>query len=69
MKRRGNGSHYFSINILGGHKEDLNQSLVLILLIKHQGGGCTIADLFFEYATVKGIFEPMSKFTQHYACE
>ena len=30
---------------------------------------CTIADLFFEYATFKGIFETMVKFTQHYACE
>ena len=36
---------------------------------KASRGKCTIADLFFEYVTVKGIFEPMSKFTQHYSCE
>ena len=36
---------------------------------KASRGKCTIADLFFEYATVKGIFEPMSKFTQHYSYE
>ena len=28
-----------------------------------------IFDLFFEYARFKDIWEPMAKFTQHYACE
>ena len=30
---------------------------------------CSIVDLFLEYATIKDIFQPMSKFTQYYACE
>ena len=69
MKSRVNGSHHVVMDILGNHKDDLNQSLMLVLWIKHQGRGCTISDLFFEYAKVKGIFEPMSKSTEHYACE
>ena len=30
---------------------------------------CTITNLLFKYSTVKGKFEPMSKFTQDYACD
>jgi len=30
---------------------------------------CSIADIFLEYVTLKDVFEPMSKFTQYYACE
>ena len=30
---------------------------------------CSIVDLFLEYVTVKDVFEPMGRFTQHYACE
>ena len=37
MKRQVNGSHQVSMNILGDQKEDLKQSLLLELWIKHQG--------------------------------
>ena len=36
------------------------------IMDKSSKGKCTIANLFSEYATVKGIFEPMSKFNQYY---
>ena len=36
---------------------------------KASRGKYNIANFLFEYATVKGISEPMIKFTQNYACE
>ena len=46
----------------GGYEAKPDASIV----DKASRGKCNIYDLFFEYATVKGIFEPMIKFTQHY---
>ena len=38
-------------------------------LVRMASRGCSIVDLFFEYVTINDIWEPMAKFTQHYACE
>ena len=54
---------------IGGSQGGSEAKPAARILDKASRGDCTIAECFFEYSTVKGIFEPMSKFTQHYACE
>ena len=54
---------------LGGSEGGSESKPTARIVDKTSRGDCTISDLFFEYTTVKGILEPMSKFTQHYAYE
>ena len=54
---------------LGGSQGRSEAKPAVRIVDKSPRGKCTIDDLFFEYSTAKGIFEPMSKLNQYYACE
>ena len=54
---------------IGGSQGGSKSKPAARILDKSLRGKCTIAYLFFEYSIDKGILGPMSKFTQHYACE